>query len=190
MLPAFADAAEIAVKTPPGTPWWVTVGLMAISGAGVWLYKVYRAEQVRKTAEAQRKRTETVEDADKERKHKKEDENAIIAELKLAIDRLKSDREDDRKKHYEEKATIMRDIFELRQKLEETIRHQREAEKARYEAEKVAIWHEAQSRHLAGILKSRKIPFELLSADDSTTLRAVSPPPAWEPEEDTGKGDF
>ena len=166
------------------------MGFVAIAGLGGWFLKVYQAEQQRKQAEAARKRAEEVEDRTTERKNRKEDEGVIVTELKLAVDRLKTDLEDDRKKHYEEKAAMSRDIFQLRLKIEEMSKHQRETEKARYEAEKQSVWHEAQSRHLAGILKSRKIPFELLSPDDSTTLRMVSPPPPWEPEEDTTKGDF
>lgn len=164
----FAEVAAEVVKTPPGTPWWVTVGIGALGLAGGWLYKVYQTER-------QRKRAEQMEDEEKERKHQKEDVNEVIKGKDDIIERLKAANAEDKRAYASQMQDMRQEVAQLRAKLEACVVRQQKAEK-------LAIRYEMRIQHLEEILEGRGIPFKKLKDDDSATLAALpTTPPEKEP---------
>lgn len=160
MLTLFA--ADVPAATPPGTPWWVTVGIGAIATAGGFLLRAYSERQ-------KRLRAELVEDRTDERKHTAERENAVIAGQNDLIERLKAAHAEDKKAFQTQLTDLNREIGTLRAKLEETIARQQRAEK-------LTVRYEMRIQHLEEILESRQIPFKPMKDDDSGVMSAPPQP--------------
>ena len=170
LLAQVADA--VPVTTPPGTPWWVTVGLMAVAGLGGWLFKVYRAE-------TQRRRAEAVEDLTTERKHRKEDDNEVIKQQNDFIERQKAAAAEAAKGYQQQLADVNRELAAVRKKLDACIERQQKAEK-------VALRYQMRVQHLEELLEVNNVPFKRRNDDDSGVM--TTPPVA--PPDDSSKGDF
>lgn len=159
----FADISSAQV------PWWVTVIMSAVSGAGGFLIPL--ALKLRKD-----RRDENVEDRTAIRQNKKEDRDEVIAGQREIIERQKRIIDEDRKTYKADLEELHTEVDALRTKLDKTITRLGAAERA-------VVKYQMQVGHLEEILEGRGIPFRKLKDTDSGTIR-IPPSPTQSDEEE------